>query len=35
VIDVYEANIVAERLGFWQEVRMMMGFGKKKAEHVE
>jgi len=36
VIDVYEANIVGERLGFWQEARMMVGFGKKKkAEHVE
>lgn len=34
MIDAYEANLAEQRLGFWQEVRMMMGFGKK-AEHVE
>lgn len=36
-IDAYEANTLEKHLGFWEEVRIMMGFGKKKSEeeHVD
>ena len=34
-IDAYEANTAEQHLGFWEEVRIMMGFGKKSSEHAE
>lgn len=34
VIDRYEASVVEKHIGFWEEVRIMMGF-KKATEHVE
>ncbi|TVY89451.1 General amino acid permease [Lachnellula willkommii] len=33
-IDEYEANVLEPFVGFWQEVKVMVGLGKK-AEHVE
>jgi len=33
-IDEYEANVLEPYVGFWQEVKMMVGLGKK-VEHVE
>jgi yeast amino acid transporter len=32
-IDHYEANVAEPHVGFWQEIKVMMGFGKK-VEHV-
>jgi len=29
IIDAYEANTLEPHFGFWQEVKIMMGFGKK------
>ena len=34
-IDAYEANTAKKHLGFWEEVRIMMGFGEKRSKHVE
>ena len=34
-IDAYEANTSEKHRGFWEEVRIMMGFGKKRTGHVE
>lgn len=33
-IDEYEANVLEPFVGFWQEVKQMVGLGKK-VEHVE
>jgi len=33
-IDRYEANVAEKHVGFWEEIRVMMGFGKK-AEHTD
>ncbi|TGO91511.1 hypothetical protein BPOR_0025g00050 [Botrytis porri] len=34
IIDAYEANMAEKHISFWQEVKIMMGFGKKEV-HVE
>lgn len=33
-IDRYEANVAEKHVGFWEEIRVMMGFGKK-TEHAD
>jgi yeast amino acid transporter len=35
VIDGYEANVAEQHVGFWREVRVMMGFKKNNADHIE
>jgi amino acid transporter len=32
IIDAYEANTLEPHLGFWEEVKIMMGFERKGAE---
>lgn len=32
VIDAYEANVAEAHIGFFQEVKIMMGFKKKETE---
>lgn len=34
-IDAYEANTTEKHLGFWEEVKIMMGFKKNNVEHIE
>jgi amino acid transporter len=34
VIDRYEASVVEQHIGFWEEVMIMMGFKKKKTEYA-
>ncbi|TGO35867.1 hypothetical protein BHYA_0143g00090 [Botrytis hyacinthi] len=34
IIDAYEATMVEKHISFWEEVKIMMGFGKKEV-HVE
>lgn len=34
-IDRYEAEVGELHVGFWEEVRGMMGFGGKKGRHVD
>jgi amino acid transporter len=34
-IDLYEASVADTHLGFWEEVRIMMGLKKKNTEHIE
>jgi len=33
IIDAYEASVAESHIGFWEEVRIMMGF--KKLENME
>jgi amino acid transporter len=35
VIDAYEAALIVDHVGFWDEVMHMMGLRKKRTEHVE
>tara|TARA_R110002060_G_scaffold74184_1_gene83330 strand:+ start:260 stop:388 length:129 start_codon:yes stop_codon:yes gene_type:complete len=35
VIDAYEANVLEKHVGFFEEIKVMMGFKKKQYVHEQ
>jgi amino acid transporter len=34
-IDAYEASTAEKHMTFWEEIKVMLGFKKKNADHIE